>query len=244
MTRDEAMRVLLLYRPSSPDAEDPETTQALALAKTDPELGRWFTEHCAFQIAMREGLRKVKVPANLRDQILAGRKIVRPVAFWRNPQTLAAAAMLLVLLSLAVFWVKKSSDPARFENFQLRMVSTALREYRMDIVTNDMAQVRQYMASRGAPADYEVAPGLGKLELTGGGFLRWRSHPVAMVCFNRGDNQMLYLFVMNRAALKDPPPANPQISRSNDVVSVSWTKGDKTYMLAGPNEPEFLRKYL
>jgi len=34
------------------------------------------------------------------------------------------------------------------------MVRTALRDYRMDIVTNDLNQIRLFMKTNGAPADY------------------------------------------------------------------------------------------
>jgi hypothetical protein len=134
--------------------------------------------------------------------------------------------------------------PDRFANYQARMVSQALREYRMDLVTNDMRQVRQFMAARGAPDDYHVPQGLERLQLTGGGLLAWRSNPVAMVCFDRGDKQMLFLFVMKRTALKDPPPEAPQVSKVSQILTVSWTRGDNTYVLAGPEEAGFVQKYL
>ena len=124
------------------------------------------------------------------------------------------------------------------------MVSGALREYGMDIKTNDMRVVRQELASRGAPADYVVPRGLGRLRLTGGGRLTWRSNPVGMVCFNRGDNQMLFLFVLKRSALKDPPPATPRLAKVNELLTASWTQGDETYVLAGPEEADFVQKYL
>jgi hypothetical protein len=110
----------------------------------------------------------------------------------------------------------------------------------MDIPTNDMATVRRYLAARGAPADYVVPPGLAPLQLTGGGFLRWRSQPVSMVCFNRGDNQMLFLFVMN-SSMKDPPPATPALSKVSTLATASWTGNGKTYILAGPEQPGLLR---
>ena len=124
------------------------------------------------------------------------------------------------------------------------MVSEAQREYRMDLVTNDMQQVRQFMASRGAPADYHVTRGLERLQLTGGGRLTWRSNPVAMVCFDRGDKQMLFLFVMKRSAVKDPPPETPQLTKVRQMLAASWTRGDNTYVLAGPEEADFAKKYL
>ena len=188
-------------------------------------------------------LELIEVPAHLKARILAPPNIVRPQIWWRSPVWLAAAASFALLIGLASLWFKPASADG-FANFQSRMVSTALREYRMDIVTNDMSQVRQFMAARGAPADYEVAPGLSRLQLTGGGLLRWRNHPVSMVCFDRGDKQMLYLFVMDRSALKDPPPLRPQLNRVNELLAVSWSEGDKTYVLTGPEESDFLRKYL
>ena len=113
----------------------------------------------------------------------------------------------------------------------------------MDIVTNDMRAVRRFLEERGAPSEYELTEGLEKLTLTGAGLLEWRSNPVAMVCFDRGDNQMLFLFVMNKAAVKDSPPAAPQVEQVNKLLTVSWTRDDYTYVLAGPEEPDFEKKY-
>ncbi len=245
MTAQQAKDILLLYRPGTADAEDPQVVQAIDLARHDPELANWFKDHCAFQDAMRAKLRQIPVPLHLKGALMARHKPAVPAQFWwRRPTTwLAPAAALVLFLALAAIWLLPR-NPERFAILQARMVSTALREYRMDLVTNDMGQVRQYLASRGAPADYEVSQGLQKLELTGAGFLRWRNHPVAMVCFNRGDNQMLFLFVTRRSVVKDPPPEKPQLGKQADLVTASWSRGDKTYILAGPEEPDFARKYL
>ncbi len=124
------------------------------------------------------------------------------------------------------------------------MVRSALREYRMDLVTNDLSKVRHLMASRGAPSDFSVPKGLSQLPLTGGGVLQWRNHPVSMVCFNGGDNKMLFLFVMNRSAVKDPPPTIPNLGQINKLQTASWSEGNKTYFLAAPQEIKSLGKYL
>ena len=244
MNISEAKAVLLLYRPG---ASDPQMVEALALARQDPELGRWFEQHRAFQQAMRAGFQQIEVPAHLKTSLLMqhpAQPTLAPLqAWWRSPVWLSAAAAVVFLLGLAGIWLKpRPAD--RFANFQSRMVSEAQREYRMDLVTNDMHQIRQFMASRGAPDDYHVPQGLEHLQLTGGGLLAWRSNPVAMVCFDRGDKQMLFLFVLKRSALKDPPPAEPQVSRVSQMVTVSWTHGDNTYVLAGPEEAGFVQKYL
>ena len=247
MNRAEAQRVLLLYRPGTAETGEPEMLEALELARRDPELGRWFEQHRAFQKTMSARLRQIEVPAHLRTSILAQAQVqkppvARPRPGWRNPAWLAVAA-IVILAGLAGLWLTPRTAE-QFANYRARMVSGALREYQMDIKTNNMRLVRQGLASRGAPADYIVPPGLERLHLTGGGRLTWRSNPVAMVCFDRGDKQMLFLFVMKRSALKDPPPATPRLDKVNELLTASWTQGDETYLLAGPEEANFLRKYL
>jgi hypothetical protein len=296
----------LLYRFGKDAAADPQMAAALELARRDPELGRWFEQHCAEQAALRAKFQQISVPADLKARLLAGNrkfkapepgkpvepienpspalsgtlspsdgerdgvrgstsvpiapvrqsslagfsspvpgdsKILRPRFAWRQPVLWALAASVVLVCTLAGLWLKPSaSDP--LAQFQARMVGSALREYRMDLVTNDMRQVRQLLAKGGAPADYIVTPGLEKLQLTGGGLLRWQNHPVAMVCFDRGDNQMLFLFVLDRTALPNPPPATPKFDKVNQLMTASWTQGDKTYVLAGPEEADFARKYL
>jgi len=243
VTTLEARQILLLYRPGTADAEDPEIIEAMALARQDPELAQWFEQHCAFQKAMQAKMRQIEVPVHLKVPLVAGDNIVPLPRRKRLPVWLAAAAVLVALVCLAGLMTRPPAAN-RYENFQVRMISTAVRPYAMEIVTNDMGELRKSLATRGAPADYELTKGLERLPLTGGGALRWRNNPVSMVCFNRGDNQMIFLFVLNRSALKDPPPAKPQVSKSNDFITVRWSCGDKTYLLAGPEEAGFVEKYL
>jgi len=123
------------------------------------------------------------------------------------------------------------------------LVRMALREYHLDIVTNDMDQVRNYLATHGGTGAYAVPAGLERLRLTGGGMARWRGNPVSMVCFDRGDREMLFLFVMEGTAVPDGPPAVPALTKVNKLMTASWTRDGKTYLLAGPEDEEFLRKY-
>jgi hypothetical protein len=245
MTREEARQVLLLYRPGTADAEEPEIVQAMAVARDDAELGRWFEQHRRFQTALREKFRQIEAPAHLKLSLLAQQKIVRPAPWWLRPAWLTAAAALVLLLGLLAF-SPRIQHFARFADYREMMLSKAVRGYTMDWPTPDMGELRQKVQKRGAPADYDLTPALAKLKLTGGATLRWRSNPVTMVCFDRGDNQMVFLFVMKRAGVKDPPPPNPAVTNISRFTAASWTSGDKTYVLAGPKESgeqEFLRRY-
>jgi hypothetical protein len=244
MTPARAREVLALYRPWAGSQPDAEMAAALALAAADADLRRWFDDHCRLQAAMRRALLEVPVPTGLRERVLAAGRQARPGRWWHSPWRVAAlAAALVALLALAAasWWPAGAGD--RFANFRTRMVRTALRQYRMDIVTNDMAQVRRYLASQGAPADYEVPAGLGRLALTGGGRLKWRGTDVSMVCFDRGDRAMLFLFVLDRAAINDPPPETARAAPLNSLATLSWSRGNRTYLLAGPDEAGFAERY-
>lgn len=247
MTQNEAKEILLLYRPGTTDADDPEVAEARLLAEQDPELRQWFTQEQAFQSKMRAKFREIPAPERLKVQLLARRKIVRPpLEFWQRPVWIAAAAIFVALLSLTIFWIRPSV-PDRFSHYRQSMVTAAVRMYGMDLVTKDPDQLRQFIARKGAPADYDLTAGLSKLQLKGGGLLRWRGNPVSMVCFDRGSGDTLFLFVLKRSAVKDPPPtdaAQADLSRVDGLMTASWTNGSDTYVLAGPAEADFAEKYL
>jgi hypothetical protein len=234
---EDAKLILALYRPDTSDADDPECARALELARRDTALRDWFEHHCARQRVLRAKFRQIPPPAGLADRILAGAKETRPRWDRRWTWALAAAAGLVLLAAVALN-LPGILVPDEFENFKSRMVRSALREYRMDLMTNRADRVREFFAMREAPADYVVPKSLDTLALTGGGILRWRSHPVSMMCYNRGDDQMLFLFVIDRAALRNPPPPPDRARRSvmNRLTTLSWTEGDRAYLLAGPED--------
>jgi hypothetical protein len=243
VNRDQAKEILLLYRPGTDDGEDPEIAAALEVAERDAELGRWFQKHRAFQSAMRARFRQLKAPPELKASLLAGhRRIITP-PLWRHPPVWLAAAAALVLGLAVLVFRPPARPPDRFPNFQQMMVSKAERGYSMDWSTRDMNQLRRNLARARAPADYALPPGLGKLELLGGARLTWRAHPVTMVCFKRKDQRRVWLFVLNRAALDNPPASAPHIEQVDRLMTASWSAGDRTYVLAGPPEADFLKSY-
>jgi hypothetical protein len=240
VTRDEAKRILLLYR-SRRDLDDAEIRAAFEQTQRDPELQRWFDRHCAAQRRVRDQFAKVHVPPELKAAILAGRKIVRPV-FWRQPAWLAAAASIAILGGIAALWSRPNAFQ-RFDLYRSRMVSTVWREYRMDLATNNLPAIRNYLAQSGAPTNYVLPPKLEQLSVTGGGKLKFGNQPVTMLCFDRGDQQMLFLFIVNRNALKGEPGATPETHVLNRLQTASWSDDTNVYVLAGPPDPDFVAKY-
>jgi uncharacterized membrane protein YbaN (DUF454 family) len=238
----EAQKILLLYRPGTADADDPLVAEALAVASQDPGLREWLEGHKTFQEKVRQKMREVPVPGGLKERILANRKVIS-LHWWQQPTWLAAAAMVIAL-GVATMFLMQEPRPDKLADYRGRMVRSALRNYKMDILTSDREQVRQYLRKKGGPADYQIPKALDKLPVTGGGLLNWRGKPVSMVCFDRGQKKMVFLFVIHKTALKDAPSQMPELAEVNRLPTASWTSGQNTYLLASEQEPQALEQYL
>lgn len=235
-----AKEILELYRPGSADDAEPDVQEALALARQDPELGRWLGDQVALHRAFQAKFRAIPVPPGLEQSILS--TVPRPgkVIRWRQPVYLAAAAALVLLVGLTGLWVLSSRPEERFAGFRARMVRTALRQYSMDIDADSQDRIRQFLREKGAHADYELPPLLAKLPGEGGGVLSWQGNKVSMVCLDSQKKADLYVFVIARSALPDPPPPDrPNFAPVGRLKTASWSHQDKSYLLAAPDKPEF-----
>lgn len=249
MTREDAKHILLARRPWTADDQDPEVAEALALAGRDSELGAWLEKQTAFQESVRNHLRACAAPPDLRQAILARRRVIVPL--WRRPDVLLLAACLVLAMVLATLWAPRMSqrgqtgaDEPSFANFRSRMVGFAIRLYRMDIVTNDLNEVRQYLSQHGAPADINLTPGLQPMPVKGGAKLLWQGNPVSMVCFHFSTNETVYMFVMDERAIQkgNPPTATPSIEEVGGVSTAIWRNAGKIYLVAAPTDPSVLRQ--
>ncbi len=72
MDKEKAKFVLQSFRPDGADASDPDFAEALKLAVTDRELGEWLLQERAFDADFSKAIHSVKLPENLRQQILVG----------------------------------------------------------------------------------------------------------------------------------------------------------------------------
>ena len=237
--------ILAAYRPGSQDAADPQVASALEQAEHDPALKAWLVQHTAFQTQVRECFREIPAPDDLSRRILSPSNIVPLSPIWHRRALWAAAAGILVLASLSAFWFRGPGEGS-FAVFQTRMAQAALRQYRMDIVTNDLAHIRQFLTRNRAPADFQLSGPLAKLAPVGAGLLSWQDQRVSMVCLESGagnEATILYLFVVARSAVARPPTSIPEFRPVNKLGTASWIEGNHAYLLAAPSDAERLRRY-
>jgi hypothetical protein len=214
-------------------AEEPQAPSA------DPNVRQLQEQSGEFNARVHDALGSIPVPPDLRERILAQQKIIT-VPLWRKPQTakalsaLALAAAIALLATGLVFWNRAPTEDKTFAGFQARMVGFALRQYDMDLHTNELGAVKSYLAAKGAPADFPLPPTLASTPVKGGKSLLWQGKPVGMVCFDVG-NETLYMFVIDSPVPGTPTNAAspPHLETYKNLATATWSFGNKTFLLAG-----------
>jgi hypothetical protein len=234
MNNEEARLILQAYRPDGRDANDPRFREALAQARRDPELARWFANEQALDSRISDKVQAaIKPPAHLKSHLLAQRKIVRPVVWWRQPAfQLAAAACVAFLLTLGVLWFKPA-DQAQFAAYRNEMAEFAgLKLDRLDLMSRDVAEVRRWLAQKESHGDLVLPAGLDGRPSLGCRLLHWKEHRVSLVCFELENKQVAHLLVVDSAAFKDAPTEAPVFAQIGNVATASWSRSGKTYVIA------------
>jgi len=234
VTHSEAKQNLNLRRGPADDA-DPEVAEAMAMAVTDPELRAWLAGVDAFQPVLRSAFRDLPVPGDLEARILSHAE-PKPLPWWRRFPAWAAAAALIATLAVVLVGSRlgRPSDDS-FEIFRSRMVRSVLRQYQMDVETNNATAIRQYLSVRAAPSNYRLTPGLARLPLRGAGVQSWLGERVTMVCFGAERQGTAILFIVDAKGVKSPPPTEPDFQQVSKLMTASWTTQDQSYLLMVDN---------
>jgi len=253
VNNQQAKEILALYRPGTADAEDPFFAEALQRCDREPELKRWFDEHCTVYTAIRARFKQIAVPEGLKQQILSECTARAKIIWWQRPELLAVAAAIALLMGLAVFWLR-TPRPGEdtFGHYSTRMTGIARRgDYLMDFETNDLTQIRSYLAQHHAPADYVLPAGLRKVAATGCAVEGWQNTKASMICFRTGkplppgEANDLWLFVIDRSAVKDAPASSaPQFAKVNRFITATWAQGDRLYLLLTEGDQRTIQQYL
>lgn len=251
MNVNEAKSILLLYRPGTADADDPQTAAALALAKLEPELARWLENHCARQEALRAKFRQITAPAGLKEQIISEQAARERMRYWRPRVVLGAVSAVLLMVVVATLWLPRRPSGDTLAIYRQQMAGIPLRGYGMDLLANDHTQIRAYLAQHQAPHDYVLPAALQKAAVIGCAVEGWQKAKVSMICFRTGrplppnESSDLWLFVVDRGSVKDAPEAGETRFTAGQLFSTAvWTQGDKVYLLETAGDESAIRRFL
>lgn len=244
MTREEAKEILSAYRHGTDDEKDPLFAGALALARQDRELSAWLAESLAFDQSVRRELAPVRAPLDLRDSILAQRKIIRPAPWW-NPRLsgrqMAAAAAVFIALGVAALWA--SQRPPTFAEFRRDLAGQSWgSDPHVQAKAANLQDVREFLATQGVATNFAVPPVLAQSRVRGCTLVAWRGQKVPVLCFNP-DGKHLHLVVVDRTQFPDAPTETPETDRNGSARTASWSKDEHSYVLNGLSTHGFVKQF-
>lgn len=246
MKNEEAELILQAYRLGGQDSADPQFQEALEQLKRDPDLARWFDEQRAFDKQVQVKLKSAfQPPAHLKAKLLAQRKLIRPVIWWRQPAWLAAAAAFVLIATIAGLWLNTAHKP-RFEAFRQSMVKDSrLMPGHVKFMAKDVGQIQQWLSERGINANLDLPAALSDKPTEGCRVIDWRGRKVTLICFMLDGKEHVDLFVIDTTGFRDLTPSSaPQFARVDGLTTASWARGAKTYLLISAADETVLRKYL
>jgi hypothetical protein len=238
MNTTEAKFILQARRPDGSDDAEPQFAEALEQARRDPALTAWLAREQAFDAVVAEKLRATQPPAGLREAILAGAEVSRPLPFWRRTQTLAMAASVAVAIGLlAVAW------PAMRPSHTLDQLALGvMTEVDSDTHHEAMPQPRGALAALLGDTDTRLVAGLpfdfAQLKADGCRSLSVGGREVLEVCFDRGGSGF-HIYVAKHGDFKGE--GAPMFRERGTLASVAWTDATHAYVLVSGDGAAALR---
>jgi uncharacterized membrane protein YbaN (DUF454 family) len=253
VTTQQAKQILQAFRPWATDAHDPEMAEALALCRENPELAQWLEAHNETQAALRNSFRKITPPEAFKEQIVSEYNASLRQTWWRRPAVVATLALIVIVVAIGSILMPQTSRGPKltaFETFRTRMVNSAVKTYSMDVETNDVAQIRAYLAGKQAHADYVPPAHLDeKTSAVGCAALSWQGKPVAMICYKTGlpladgTKSDMFLFVVDAKDVPNSPrESTPEFAKVSVLSTATWSQNGKLYLLAALDESELKRR--
>ncbi|MEK7780492.1 MAG: hypothetical protein AAB370_03195 [Verrucomicrobiota bacterium] len=246
MNNEEAKLILQAYRADGQDASDPRFREALEQAQRDPDLARWFANEQTLDARIGAKLRKsTPVPADLKAQLLAQRKIVRPAIWWQRPSARYAMAAGFALFATIAGWfgfVHEGAIEARgntFADYRDAMADfTGNKLKRLEFRTRDVAEAKRWLAEKGSIAELTLPKGLEGKPSFGCRVLEWQGKKVSLVCFELANRKVVHLLTVDSSIFEHAPGESPEFKQAVDVAMASWSRSGKTYVLTSKRADE------
>jgi hypothetical protein len=241
MTTQEAKFLLSAYRPDGRDAVDPFFAEALAQARSDPELASWFAREQALDARVAEKLGGIAPPHGLRESILAGARASQPRrGRWMNPVWLAAAC-IAILLSVAIGLRLHGAAPTESDlaRFALRDLAEEGAEHEPDLPS--LASVQAGLSSHPLPIYKNLRFDPLQLRQDHCRAITVAGHEVFEICFKHGGS-WYHLYIARMGDFEPSAPVGtPTFVDRNLYAAAAWTDGQATYALVTDAGPAALR---
>ncbi len=246
MNNEEAKLILQAYRADGQDASDPRFREALEQVQRDPELAQWFANERALDSRIGAKLRKsTHAPADLKAQLFAQRKIVRPVIWWQRSSVRYAMAACFALIATIAVWFGFLHEGVieahgnTFADYRDVMADfTGNKLKRLEFRTRDVTEVKRWLAKKDSIAELTFPKGLEGKPSLGCRVLEWQGKKVSLVCFELANRKIVHLLVVDSLVFENAPGGSPEFKQAGGVATASWSRSGRTYVLASKRANE------
>lgn len=245
MGNSETRARLGLWRRPQDGADDPQLSAAHERSEQDAALRQWWEAERKLDRTIGEKLHAAPVPPDLREQILASRKVVRHYGFRWGRALAYAAAAIAVLAVLFSSWRGPFQPNDSLADYRDEMVGFIRIAPSLAMETGDLDRIQSWLAGKGNFTALQVPEPLQKMEPVGCRTLRFRARDVALICFRREKDSLVHLFVVDRSAFpRMRSGEKPVMGQSAGWQTAAWENGGKVYLLTAQGDEKLLRHYL
>ncbi len=254
MTTDQAKAILAIYREDLPVDEIEGGREALALLERDPELQQWFAQEQQFDHDFGAALQEIPIPENLHDTILQSALSAEATASEDNVVAFprrrfywaAAAAVVLAAAGLVKYFlfpppvVFPGSEFASVTKFCDDMAYYANSRFALGKFTSDFTKARDWLTQRQSPVFKETPGAIVEYKGMGCQSFLWGSNRVSLVCFKNSSDDIVHLFVINKAAFEEMVPVDQLQSMQvrHQLETGGWLGNDENLYLLVGSDPE------
>jgi len=163
---------------------------------------------------------------------------------------LALAATVVIAVGLAIWW-QQGATRVSYAMLAPRVVECFGTPPALPKRSQNPEELREWLLTQGAPADFQVPEKLRGLESLGCQVVDVHGRPAWLTCFWRekkpdgSGGELVHLWIVKRGDFKDGPGSTtPQMHEESGWSFASWAVGDVIYTLATPAPMEKLRPFV
>ena len=163
-----------------------------------------------------------------------------------------AVAAVIVMALTGTWWMKRDVGEVSYAALPPRMIEFFANEPKLHEAIQDKAELRTWLVSQGAPADFKIPASLLPLESAACQVVDVKGRNAYLSCYVRekspdGKVELIHLLVARSEDFHDQPKvakANAEIQEIDGWSFASWTEGDAIYTLATAAPKEKLSPFL
>jgi len=207
------------------------------------------TEHDSIDGDFIGALASISPPEGLREQILSAMEMEshastneKVVAFpiWKWASIAVAALVALSFIVINLGGDSQDAPAIVMKDVQLQGGNVVSASYEMDVTSNQLADVNDWLKDQSYPVATDIPKGLAQADPQGGKKIIINGVEVSVVFFEKKQMGKLFLLIIDSKDVKniDDLTELEKVTIREcgtcpryDFTVVSWRKGDKAYML-------------